>query len=66
MAENRYISGNLEFDRYQATSSRDRVEEDGDDSDTATDILLAQDTGTPQGRLARHPDLVLRISSQFL
>ncbi|RUS86370.1 hypothetical protein EGW08_005888 [Elysia chlorotica] len=44
--ENRYISGNLEFDRYQSTSGPERVEEDGDDSDTATDILLAQDTGT--------------------
>ncbi|KAK3776375.1 hypothetical protein RRG08_023730 [Elysia crispata] len=44
--ENRYISGNLDFDRYQPTSGRERVEEDGDDSDTATDILLAQDTGT--------------------
>ncbi|GFN84669.1 Cap-gly domain-containing linker protein 3 [Plakobranchus ocellatus] len=46
--ENRYISGNLEFDRYQPTSSRDKVQEDEDDSDTATDILLAQDTDAPQ------------------
>ncbi|CAL1542568.1 unnamed protein product [Lymnaea stagnalis] len=52
--ENKYISGNLDFQRYHSTSGR-HADDTGDDSDTATDILLAQDT-TPRAS-QRRPSL---------
>lgn len=47
-SENKYISGNLGLHHYQST--RAGVDSTADDSDTATDILLAQDS-TPRGYL---------------
>ncbi|XP_059166234.1 uncharacterized protein LOC131948637 isoform X2 [Physella acuta] len=41
--DNNYISGNLDFSKYKSPSGH-RNDDGGDDSDTATDILLAQDT----------------------
>ncbi|XP_005103195.1 uncharacterized protein LOC101859260 [Aplysia californica] len=42
-SDNKYISGNLDFQKLSA-----RTDDTADDSDTATDILLAQD-GTARG-----------------
>ncbi|KAK0047471.1 centrosome-associated protein 350-like isoform X1 [Biomphalaria pfeifferi] len=53
--ENKYISGNLDFNRSQAVSTR-HTDDTGNDSDTATDILLAQDT-IARGTSQRRPSL---------
>uniref|UniRef100_A0A2C9LH93 CAP-Gly domain-containing protein n=1 Tax=Biomphalaria glabrata TaxID=6526 RepID=A0A2C9LH93_BIOGL len=53
--ENKYISGNLDFNRSQAVSTR-HTDDTGNDSDTDTDILLAQDT-IARGTSQRRPSL---------